>query len=198
MAPSPPRGVPGGPGRYLPHFLLRIYVDDETYPGLRSKYEVACDEHNERVKPWLEGKISVAFDAGFDLFTPSTGWIKPTNGACVKIPQGIRCSMIRQGNKENERWSVGYYLYLRSSIGAKTPLRLANHTGVIDAGYRGEIIALFDQVGNQPFSIPSSYQRLVQLCPPDLSFPTLVELVKNKSDLGETERGEGGIGSTGQ
>ena len=195
MAPSPPRGCPG---RYLPHFLLRIYIDDDTYPGLRSKYEVACDAHNERMKPWVEGNIGVTFDAGFDLFTPYEGWIKPTNGCSAKLPQGIHCSMIRQGNKENERWSVGYYLYLRSSIGAKTPLRLANHTGVIDAGYRGGIVAMFDHLGNQPFLLSSPYQRLVQLCPPDLSFPTLVELVKNKSDLGETVRGDGGLGSTGQ
>ena len=193
MAASLPRPWPGR--RLRPHYLLRIYVDDDMYPGLRAKYEAACDEHNERVKPWLEGNIDVAFDAGFDLFTPSDGWIKPTNGTCVKIPQGIRCAMVWQTRIGRP---VGYYLYLRSSIAAKTPLRLANHTGVIDAGYRGEIIALFDHIGNQPFWIPSSYQRLVQLCPPDLSFPIRVELVKNKCDLGETERGEGGIGSTGQ
>ena len=39
----------------------------------------------------------------------------------------------------------GYYLYPRSSI-VKTGLRLANSVGIIDAGYRGEIIAVVDNI----------------------------------------------------
>ena len=40
----------------------------------------------------------------------------------------------------------GYYLYPRSSTGSKTPLRLSNSIGVIDSGYRGNLIACFDNI----------------------------------------------------
>ena len=39
---------------------------------------------------------------------------------------------------------VSYYLYPRSSVSTKTPLRLANSVGIIDSGYRGNIKAVFD------------------------------------------------------
>jgi dUTP pyrophosphatase len=85
-------------------------------------------------------------------------------------------------------------MYPRSSTGLKTPLRLANSVGVIDAGYRGNYIAVFDNVRTEPFSVEQG-QRLVQICPPNLTYPLKVVLV---DDLGaQTLRGEGGFGSTG-
>ena len=53
----------------------------------------------------------------------------------------------------NKSFSTGFYLHPRSSI-SKTKLRLANSTGIIDAGYRGHIMAMFDindQVQNNSF-----------------------------------------------
>ena len=95
---------------------------------------------------------------------------------------------------------VGYYLYPRSSTGTKTPLRLSNSVGIIDSGYRGNIIAAFD---NRDSSNDGDFKvekgsRVVQICPPELSYPVLVEIVDNESDLGTTNRGEGGFGSTGK
>ena len=43
-----------------------------------------------------------------------------------------------------------------------------------------------------------TYQRLVQLCPPDISHPMYVKLVDDIKLLGETTRGDGGFGSTGR
>ena len=95
---------------------------------------------------------------------------------------------------------VSFYLYPRSSIG-KTPLRMSNSVGIIDSGYRGHIIAAFDAPPEFTCKGGSytvdAYQRLVQICPPDLSYPIYVELVDAIEDLGQTERGEGGFGSTG-
>ena len=84
---------------------------------------------------------------------------------------------------------IGYYLYARSSI-SKTGFRLANSVGIIDSGYRGNIMAYFDVIKNDKVEV---YQRLVQICAPDLK-AFKVELVDS---LDETERGEGGFGSTG-
>ena len=90
--------------------------------------------------------------------------------------------------------AVGYFLYPRSSTGTKTPLRLANSIGIIDAGYRGNYIAAFDNIRTESFKV-ERLQRLVQICPPNLTYPLRLELVE---DLEQTIRGTGGFGSTGK
>jgi len=90
--------------------------------------------------------------------------------------------------------AVGYFLYPRSSTGTKTPLRLANSIGIIDSGYRGNYIAAFDNIRSESFKV-ERLQRLVQICPPNLTYPLRVELV---DELEQTARGAGGFGSTGK
>ena len=60
----------------------------------------------------------------------------------------------------------GYHikLFMRSSYGLDTPLRLANCVGIIDSPYRGEITAVFDNISDQSFTISKGerfmrYQR---------------------------------------
>jgi dUTPase len=101
----------------------------------------------------------------------------------------------------------GFYLYPRSSI-SKTRMRLANSVGIIDAGYRGDIIAAVDTIGlfgsndiwhvwKETLSPIKKYDRYFQLCAPDLS-PFLVHIVDTEAELGApTTRGQGGFGSTG-
>jgi len=87
------------------------------------------------------------------------------------------------------------YMHPRSSI-SKTPLRLANSTGIVDSGYRGPLIGMFDCI--TPQYVVERFDRLIQVCAPGL-MPIFVELVDRLEDLGaETVRGEGGIGSTGR
>ena len=76
---------------------------------------------------------------------------------------------------------------------SKTPLRLANSVGIIDQGYRGNILAAVDNNGPNIYQIKKG-QRLFQICSPDLT-PMLVKIVQ---ELDKTERGSGGFGSTGQ
>lgn len=177
-----------------PHFLLKIYVNESEYPELRSKYEAARDSHNASVGPYLSGG-NTGFDAGFDLFLPKATTVLAGEYS-VKAPHGIHCEMLRVA--ECTVRNVGFYLYVRSSTGARTPLRLSNHVGIIDAPYRGEIIALFDNMNKSNDETCVVHQRLVQICAPELSYPIIVELVDKKEDLSATQRGEGGLGSTGQ
>ena len=91
---------------------------------------------------------------------------------------------------------VPFMLMPRSSTGSKTPLRLSNSVGVIDSGYRGSICAYVDCVKKQEVVI-SKYQRVFQI----VSFsgrPIYVELVDELTELGITERGSDGFGSTGK
>jgi len=124
-------------------------------------------------------------DSGLDLFCPDTITVKP--GETVKINLKIKCEAYLKSNV-----NVSYYLYPRSSI-IKTPLRLANSVGIIDAGYRGDIIACVDNIKNEPYTI-SQGERLFQICAGNLE-PIEFKLV---DELSSTQRGSGGFGSTGQ
>ena len=71
---------------------------------------------------------------------------------------------------------------------------LANSTGIIDSGYRGNIkVAL--RLFNKSYQI-TKYTRLTQICLPSLK-PFFIKLV-DVEDLSDTIRGEGGFGSTGR
>ena len=103
-------------------------------------------------------------------------------GETKKIKLGISCEA------DNKK---GYFLFPRSSI-SKTPLRMSNSIGLIDGGYRGEIMAVCDNIKDYEFKINKG-DRLFQLVSSDLS-PITFEIVKN---LSKTTRGGGGFGSTG-
>ena len=123
-------------------------------------------------------------DSGLDLFCPETVTIQP--GETFKINLQINCEAL------SDSGNVSYYLYPRSSI-IKTPLRMSNCVGIIDAGYRGDIIAYVDNIKDYPYEIKQG-DRLFQICAGDLS-PFTYELVDN---LSNTRRGSGGFGSTGR
>lgn len=89
---------------------------------------------------------------------------------------------------------VGYCvkIYLRSGIGDKTKLRLANGTGIIDSDYRGEVMLLVENVGKDLVRVDMG-DRIAQM-----EFCKLQEFtIRVVDELSETERGEGGMGSTG-
>ena len=87
--------------------------------------------------------------------------------------------------------SVSYYLYPRSSI-SKTDFMMANSVGIIDAGYRGNIMAKIRNMNLEGISKVSENDKMFQICAPDLK-PIKIELV---NELSETSRGDGGFGST--
>jgi len=126
-------------------------------------------------------------DSGLDLFCPETVTINP--GETVKINLQINCEALHD---TIENTNVSYYLYPRSSI-IKTPLRLANSVGIIDAGYRGDIIACVDNIKSESYTVNKG-DRLFQICSGNLE-PIQFQLVY---DLYNTQRGSGGFGSTAQ
>ena len=85
-------------------------------------------------------------------------------------------------------------LFPRSS-NSKTHLYLTNHVGVIDSGYRGEIKFKFRPInGFVDARVYAKYDRVGQLI--ILPYPQ-IELVES-DDLSDSERGDGGFGSTGK
>lgn len=118
-------------------------------------------------------------DAGFDLYADSieynnAGQIIYHTGISVEIPYGY----------------VGL-LYMRSSAAHKS-CRMANATGVIDSGYRGEITAIFDIIhtGN----LYKVGDRCCQLVITEVPKVEYVEV----EELSDSVRGTGRYGSSGE
>ena len=129
--------------------------------------------HENAVLP----KYSKPGDAGMDLTVVgyeqiNNQLIKYKFGLAVEIPEG----------------HVGL-LFPRSSIYKKSAL-LSNSVGVIDSQYRGEIMAVFNQLSHDKYKIG---ERAVQLI--IMPYPNIEP--KWSEELSETERGIGGYGSTG-
>ena len=124
-------------------------------------------------------------DAGMDLTVTSVD-IKRNKaivkfGLAMEIPTGY----------------VGL-IFPRSSI-HKTDFRLTNSVGVIDSGYRGEISAVFDIHGTRldgetdvwDYKVGDRAAQIIIMPYPEIEFEEVEE-------LSESERGEGGYGSTGK
>ncbi len=170
---------------------VKMYTDNEA---LRNKYYEAATKHNEKI-------MGEHPDAGFDLFTPYD--CSCNVNVVTKINFGVSCSAKMVYDDARASHTTGYYLHPRSSL-SKTKLRLANSTGVIDSGYRGNLIGAFDCIskvecdGETDDYLVLKFDKLVQLCAPDLC-PIIVEVVNESSKLGgSTLRGSGGFGSSGR
>ena len=148
---------------------------------------------NDEVKSYYKQQVSTESEnSGYDLYVPEDIVFKLWETKF--IDHQIKCEMKAGANGYIS--NTGYYLYPRSSI-SKTPLRLCNSVGIIDAGYRGNIIAslqfIADGSGNEIFTLKKG-TRIAQICSPSLQ-PFNVEIVE---ELSESKRAEGGFGSTGK
>jgi len=161
------------------YIFLKIFIDNDD--DLKSIYKSAVDKHNTAIKS------STYPDAGFDLYVPKDYIIKPTEVG--KIDFKIICAA-----SSSLGTPLSFFTYPRSSI-YKTPLRLANSVGIIDSGYRGTLRGMFDNRSDTTYTL-KKLTRFLQICSPNLN-PIIVSIVDNVSELGITERGQGGFGSTG-
>ena len=129
-------------------------------------------------------------DAGLDLYAAATS-VPPTHGGpAAKISMQVRAAVF-----DTERGHFrAYWMLPRSSI-SKTPLRLANSVGLIDAGYRGTLLAAVDNHSAAAYDVQAG-ERLVQVSAPDLLPWDDIQVV-SEIPGGSTLRGAGGFGSTG-
>jgi dUTP pyrophosphatase len=161
-------------------YTLYLYTEN---PELKSLYI-------EKMKSSSRG------DAGIDLYVPDTIEESDTTKTLF-LDHQIICQMTKE--TMDREVPVSYYLYPRSSI-SKTPYRLANSVGIIDSGYRGNIIAALDcirNIQNIPYTL-EKFQRIVQICAPTLE-PVQLVVCDSKEEMNmNTERSTGGFGSSGK
>lgn len=123
-------------------------------------------------------------DAGLDITTiydaehDSYGNVVYRTGLAFEIPKGY-----------------AGFLFPRSSV-SKKDLILANCVGVIDSGYRGEVIFKFKVTEDDASEIHQIYSRGEKIGQLIILEVPKVRL-KEVQELSDSERGEGGFGSTG-
>jgi dUTP pyrophosphatase len=197
------------------------YVNQFCFTHMACNYAVlklAVDLNNNELLELYTGHVAkhnasleteLFPNSGFDLFVPEDAVFRTdfkTQFVDLKIKgELIYCDKNLQGiieTEEGERvevnggsYSSAYYLYPRSSL-SKTPLMLANSVGIIDAGYRGSIMAAVRKLPSDSAEYTvEKHTRLFQICHSTLC-PVFVVLVP-ESELNQSERGSGGFGSTG-
>ena len=120
-------------------------------------------------------------DAGFDLYASEDILLKAHCFGCVptaisiELPDGFE-AQVRP----------------RSGLAAKYGVTVLNAPGTIDAGYRGEIKVILINHGNEDFTITAG-MRIAQM----IISPVLLARFVEASSLAESDRGEGGFGSSG-
>lgn len=136
---------------------------------------------NKNAKIPTQGSTAAA---GYDLYASKACIIEP--GQSVLVHTGLSMEI-----------PSGYWggIFARSGLATKQGLRPANCVGVIDSDYRGEImVALYnDSTFEREISVGDRIAQLVFLpvCTPLRGFEVVDE-------LSNTERGDGGFGSTGK
>ena len=123
------------------------------------------------------------YSAGADLYAMLDGdvCIQPSEtilihtGISVEIPEGY-----------------AGLIYARSGLASKKGLAPANKVGVVDADYRGEVMVALHNHGSVAQTV-SNGERIAQL----VIAPFLKAEFNLVDDLTETDRGQGGFGSTG-
>jgi dUTP pyrophosphatase len=121
-------------------------------------------------------------DAGMDFFSTEKYFLK--SGERTLVSTGIQVE-----------FPHGYELQIRprSGLALKKGISLVNTPGTIDAGYRGEIGIIIINHGKEDFEINPG-DKIAQGVLNKVEFADIEEV----SELGESERGSGGFGSSGK
>ncbi len=121
-------------------------------------------------------------DAGFDLYAAEDVTLKPHGGyAAIATDIAIALPPMTEAQVRP-----------RSGLAVKYGVTVLNSPGTIDAGYRGEIKVPLINHGEEPFVVTAG-MRVAQL----VIAPVWPAKFHEVESLDETERGEGGFGSTG-
>ena len=128
-------------------------------------------------------KYETAGSSGMDLAANIADNITIDPGKTAIIPTGLALS-IPKGFEEQIR--------PRSGLAAKQKISVLNTPGTIDADYRGDIKVILINLGQDSFKVEKGL-RIAQM----VVCPVVQAKLKEVNDLNETERGEGGFGSTG-
>ena len=128
---------------------------------------------------------ATAGSAGMDLKACIDGPVTLNPGERRLIPTGLAIAL--------ESADYVAYIFARSGLAVKLGITLSNCVGVIDSDYRGELkVGLINQ-SNEPYTVNNG-ERIAQL----VISPVIIPEIEMVDSLEETERNDGGFGSTGK
>ena len=102
-----------------------------------------------------------------------------------KIPTGLSIELEDRNQVE--------LIFARSSMGIKHSVTPANAVGVVDSDYRGEVCVFLHNYSDVEYTVQPQ-DRVAQM----VIMPVLLPEIEEVTELSDTERGEGGFGSTGK
>ena len=128
-------------------------------------------------------KYETSGSSGMDLAANINSKVNIDPGKTAVIPTGLAVSIPK-----------GYEVQIRprSGLAAKKKITVLNTPGTIDADYRGEIKVILINLSKDSFEVEKGL-RIAQM----VVCPIVQAQLKEVDDLKQTERGEGGFGSTG-
>lgn len=129
--------------------------------------------HPDAVLPSYAKSGDAAMDVVAIRRDEEKDFVEYGTGLALEVPKGYVC-----------------LIFPRSSVTKKNQM-LKNSVGILDSGYRGELILRFHKTGDNIYNIGERVGQIMVLPHPYI-------MVKEVSELSETERGEGGFGSTGK
>ena len=189
----------------MKYYELRIYIDSAIVDkDTREKY-INYISHKQKQFELYKLNENLDFNSQFDIFVPKINNIF-SGAISIKINHGIKCAMfiIDKNNQNNQKHPkpTPFYLYPNFNTGSETSLRLSNSVGIINSGYNGYIIGLFDHRGGHPqcdvcksnvifnnFDNDNHVQHvkkmdcLLEIRGPDISYPIYPILVDNEIDI---------------
>lgn len=122
--------------------------------------------------------------AGMDICACLDEPVTLSAGEIKLIPTGLTAAVDEE--------DVALLIYPRSGLSSRYGVSLANCVGVVDSDYRGAWFIPLINHGTEPFTVEHG-MRIAQLIPTRILLPE----IEVSEALPDTERGEGGFGSSG-
>ncbi len=139
---------------------------------------------DERIREYLP-QYSTSGSAGLDLRACTDEKMTINPGNTVLIPTGLAINIADPG--------YAAVILPRSGLGHKNGIVLGNLVGLIDSDYQGQLFVSIWNRGKEIFEL-NPFDRIAQL----VVIPVVQVDLNIVDDFEETERGDGGFGSTGK
>jgi len=147
---------------------------------MKNNIQIKYTKLNEYAQEPTRGSVAAA---GYDLYAAISDSVTIPAHSTVKIGTGLAFAL-----PDNTFAAI----FARSGLATKQGLRPANCVGVCDSDYRGEyIVAVHNDTDEEKIIEPN--ERIAQM----VLMPYISMMFEEVESLDETERGEGGFGSTG-
>jgi len=168
----------------LAQFIDELEPSEMKKKLLNSMFEIFTGMFDEACDRYLTSDIELPIKLEKDAHAPTYAHITDAAADLYALETGVQIAL-------PEGW-MGM-IFPRSSMGAKTGLRLSNSAGIIDQAYTGELGVLYDNISDSDYTINAGDRIAQFMVMPSYHFKAQIVDI-----LPATDRGENGFGSSGK